>query len=518
MLVLMLISVVLASTTRILLVRFYRQWIEQGVFGDSAYHYCIIRSLCKQPRPYEGVPEFLLKNGPDRCPVLFHRFASLFGLRIVERFPYLPNLLIFSGFVGILPLLISLIPDFEQTLWLDLSPLGRPLINNHVLSLLTVVLVVTGVSNNSLRGDGILFLSLSERLLAKFSVGLYFFTAALWHMSGENLFLLVSVLTGCVAMSTAKFSRQAIFFTTPLWALMEFDIAILLPLASVLTLLFSFERKNFLLSLRDQWDFSTSYKKYTAKSRVFVSALSKFSILKNTDSLRTALIQLISYEPGKSLIRHPDLLLVLVIGWGEWPEDFKSLILATILIYILTTTKFFRHFGESERYIDYNLAFSLPFMVASEVISRPVDGEGGGILIIALSYRLILIAIALWRDVGRAIGGSESLSEILKQAQIIESSRVLPLPINFGQTISARTGSSVVCYPGVYGAWIFERYIDEYPLLKRPIERLVKEFQITHIVLNKTQTDQFAKIVGWSYDLSRYKKAAENDYWSCYHV
>lgn len=509
-----LILIALACVTRLLLVKFYRKWIKQGVFGDAAYHYCIIRALCRGPGPYEGVQEFFLKNGPDRYPVLFHRFASLFGLRIVETYSYLPNLVIFAGFTAALPIFIGLLPMHPTSAWLSATPFST----GNLLPILSTVLFVTSVANNSLRGDGVLFLSLSERLLAKLSVGLYYFGALMWQFDGGSPFLIISMTSGYITIATSMFGRQAIFFTTPLWAIIGLDADILLPLAGALLLSALIDGKTFVLGLRDQWDFSKSYRLYTAKSRVFLDSLSKFAFFGNSRSLSSLLTQWINYEPGKSIFRHPDLILVLCVGWGHLPPAFVALLVATIAVYLITTTKRFRHFGESERYLDYTLTFVLPFFLANEVLRQPSIGMALSILYVAVAYRIVLIGMSLWKDAARSVQGSESLNDILQQGSVVKDSRVLPVPINFGQTISARTGSSVVCYPGVYGPWIFEQYIDEYPLFKRPLDRLVTEFRITQIVVNKIQTENLARVVGWSYDFSRYRKVAENEYWCCYDV
>lgn len=518
MLEIALISIFAALIIRLSLAGFYGSWIKQGVFGDSAYHYCIIRSLCEGHYPYNGVPEFFLKNGPDRYPILFHRFSSLFGLSLIERFPYIPNLFLFGIFAGVFPTLIYLTPEQAYPGWLDTSWLTPLLSNQDLLGILSVLLFLTSVANNSLRGDGILFLSLSERLLAKLSVGLYFFTAALWLEDRGGALYVVSVALGCIAIYSSMFGRQALLFTTLFWAVVALDVTVILPLFGALVISTIIGGKDFLLGLRDQWEFSTSYRRYTAKSRVFTSSLSRFSTLKSFSSMRVLISQIINYEPGKSMFRHPDLIFIFLLGLNSTSWKFISLIIATILVYLLTTTNRFHHFGESERYIDYNLAFIVPFVMATQIMSQPTSGDAILIITIAAFYRMLLIAVSLFKDTNRFMEGSENLIKILNQARITKNSRVLPLPINLGQTISARTGCGVVCYPGVYGAWIFERYIDEYPLFKRPLSRLVKEFEITHIVINKDQTHHFSKIVGWAYDLSDYIKIAENEHWSCYYV
>ncbi|AOG12775.1 MULTISPECIES: hypothetical protein [unclassified Agrobacterium] len=516
-------SAAFALFVRIFLIAFYRKWFAEGIFGDAAYHYCIVRTMCGASGSYRGVPEFYLKNGPDRYPVLFHRFASLFGLRLVEARPYLPNLIVFVAFSVAFPVLVSFFESPLRLLYQSSAiPGGFPLMAG-----LSVLLFVLSVPNNALHGHGILLLSLSERLLAKLSVGFFYVGALLWRLDGNSAFLVVSMLSGSVALSTSMFARQALFFVFPLWALASLDGALLLALLGAFGLAMILGGKTFLLGLQDQWEFSKSYRLYTAKSRVFAESLSKFTALSEWRelvdllfkfALRSIFFRVISYEPGKSIVRHTDVFLILIAGWGHLPATFVGLLVATVAVYLATTTKALRHFGESERYLDYVLAFVLPFMLAWQILQQPTAAGAVTLLAVALFLRLAFIGLSLWRDAGRTVAGNDSLVEILAAGNVTRESRVLPLPINLGQVISARTGCGVVCYPGVYGSWIFERYIDEYPLLKRPVERFIEEFGISKIVLHKAQIDHYARIVGWSYDLEGFRKSAENGHWICYDV
>lgn len=516
-------SLLLALISRFLLVVYYKKWFKEGIFGDAAYHFCIVRTMCTGNKPYHGVPEFYLKNGPDRYPVLFHRFASLFGLRLIEKFPYFPNLLVFVAFCIAFTLLIILL-DWPLPLHWSIY---EGVSSFHQVAALATLLFVFSVANNALYGHGILLLSLSERLLAKLSVGFFYFAALLWNLDGNSAFLIASILSGAVALSTSMFARQSIFFVLPIWSLVCLDAALLLPLLGAFTLAALVGGKSFLYGLNDQWEFSKSYRRYTANSRVFVESLSKFTALSewrelialfNKFALRSIFFRVISYEPGKSFARHTDIILILIAGWGRLPATFIGLLLATVVVYLATTTKALRHFGESERYLDYVLAFVLPFMLAWEIVQQSTAVSSFVLLAIALFLRLSFIGLSLWQDAGRAVAGNDSLIEILEKGNVSADSRVLPLPINLGQVISARTGCGVVCYPGVYGSWIFERYIDEYPLVKRPLERMIQEFGLSHIVLQKAQIDHCARIVGWSYDFSSFRKLAENEHWICYDI
>lgn len=497
---LIVVIIAVATAWRVVLSWRYRPWISQGLFGDSAFHYCAIRALKADFLGYEGIPEFLLRNGPDRYPVLFQRLCCVFSLRTLERYPFLPNLIVFVAFAFALP----------STVWL--TPTG---VNPYTAALATLFFV-SSVPSNMFRGNGILFLSLSERLLAKLSVALYFLAALLWREYDGPLLLVVSIGAAVIALYTSKFSRQAILFTSVLWSLFSLDVLLLVPAVVALVVCTVVSAGGFIQSLRDQWVFSQTYRRYSARSRVFNHTLSKFGTVK-LGRAKDVLRQLLAGEPGKSIIKHADLFVLAIFGASQADRGAITLILATLTVYLLTTTKGLRHFGESERYIDFNLAFVIPLLLAKAVIEASSIQLAVIILAVCGVYRLLAIGFVLWREGGRSIPGSESLWTITDLA-IGAKSRVLALPVNLGQAISARTGCKVICVPGNYGPWLYERYVDEYPLLKRPLQRLVEEFQITHIVLNKAELYRAAKIVGWTYDFRSYRVVAEDDYWCCYAV
>lgn len=80
-----------ATVERLTLLHFHRNWFAQGFTADGAFHLAVLREI-KRTGSYAGVPYFLMKeeNEPDTYPILFHRFAALFPLRVVEGRAYLP--------------------------------------------------------------------------------------------------------------------------------------------------------------------------------------------------------------------------------------------------------------------------------------------------------------------------------------------------------------------------------------------------------------------------------------------
>src|SRR5689334_18776166 len=88
--VLAILAAVAAAAERALFLAIYRGWFRQGFAGDAAFHLTVVRELKRDAR-YTGIPHFLIKDEPDTYPILFHRFAALFPVGLLERRPYLPN-------------------------------------------------------------------------------------------------------------------------------------------------------------------------------------------------------------------------------------------------------------------------------------------------------------------------------------------------------------------------------------------------------------------------------------------
>ncbi len=475
---------------RFALLRFYRQVLTRGLMGDAGYHFCIVRALANGKRPYTGIPEFLIKNGVDTYPIAFHRFASLFGIERVRRSPYLPNMVIFVFFA----------------VWYCLCAE----VYSPGIGLGAGLLFVVCAANVLLQKDAILFLSLSERLLARLSTGGFFLSAVMWAETGRLEFLGMSAILGGIGLITSMFARQAIFFSSAAWALVGMNAKYLLPLAAGFSVAVLLNGRFFLAGLIDQCGFSHSYRRYTSKSRLFSSVLSRFASLRALFG-KDYFFEITSREPFYMLVRHPEVLLVFA-GSKLWSAPLTHLFIATGVIYFLTSTPLLNYFGEAERYVDYNLIFLLPLAAVKIAPLCPL------LFCAYLAVTFAICGAGFWLDRNRVHHGNDSLNSFLQDTGVGPESTVLPLPINFGQTISARTRCRVVCYPGVYGNWIFERYIGEYPLFKPEIVPLLTEFKVTHIIVDKAQLERFSQITGWAYKLSVYEKVAENAVWCCYNV
>ena len=199
-----------AGATRLLFIAVHRSWFRQGFAGDAAFHLAVIRELKRHWR-YSGVPYFLIKDEPDSYPILFHRLAAVLPLRVIERHPYVPNLILWV----LLSTAAALYAQYVGAALLHRPDLG--------MALVFIAVFATLGSNLSSDSNGLNYISLSERLLSRFACGFYFAALAVFMRFGDPLSLALAVGAGTAAALSSMFGRQAVVFATPLTALVALD-------------------------------------------------------------------------------------------------------------------------------------------------------------------------------------------------------------------------------------------------------------------------------------------------------
>ena len=199
-----LIAAVLAGLHRTAVLWIYRSWFRQGFAGDAAFHLAVVRQI-KQTGSYEGVREFLIRDEADTYPILFHRLAAVFPLRVLERYPFFPNaaIWIFAGTACAL---------YAQYV-------GTRLLGQHGLlfAFTFVLLWLSLASNLALDMNGINYVSLSERLLARLCCGAYFMTLTVFLDFADWFSFVAAVALGTMALISSMFGRQTLLFLYRRW-------------------------------------------------------------------------------------------------------------------------------------------------------------------------------------------------------------------------------------------------------------------------------------------------------------
>lgn len=503
-----LVAALAAAVQRVAVLWVYRSWFRQGFAGDAAFHLAVIRRL-KQAGHYDGIPEFLIRDEADTYPILFHRIAALFPLRLVERLPYLPNAVIWTVMTSAAALYVHYV-------------------SSHLLGLagpqlaVTFLLLFLGLASNvALDMNGLNYISLSERLLARFCCGIYFLMLAVFMTFGEWPSFAAAIVFGALTLISSMFGRQTIFFLTPVVCLLSLDVWPLAAVAASLLGAAIVDGGYFLRGLRHMSQFSHAYRNHTKHSRYYRLGLSRFINLKTVfcrgTALRWRIYELEHNEPTRVVFRHPELILLVVLQLF-WPGPATiseiAVVAATLVIYVATATAALRHYGEAGRYIEFAL-WLLPVFVLSKYA---VLGALPKAVWLAYGAWVVVTAFKKCRDWSSlAFPGGDVLNEFVAPLQIDRNATIFTVPFSLGAAVHARTGCQALMYQGsAVTLGLYEKFMEEIPFLKRDWKALATEFHVSHIICERSYLDAMRPLMGWEYDFSDAVKIAENDRYVAY--
>jgi hypothetical protein len=503
-----LFAALLAIPTRLLLLFTYRKWFRQGFAGDAAFHLAVVRELKRDPH-YAGVPYFLVKDEPDTYPILFHRFAALFPLPLIERYPYLPNLVLW---------VLSTIGAALYAQYIGANLLHRA---DATVGLVFVLLFCTLASNLSSDMNGINYFSLSERLLSRCACGFYYAALATAMTFGDAPSYLLCIAAGAAAALSSLFGRQAVFFVTPLVALIALDIMPVLLMGAAALAAFAIDGRYFTRGIRHMIGFSRQYNLRTKHSRYYKLGLSRFVdwrlLLRRGVAFGVRLYEMESHEPTRIAFRYPELILLV----GLWLSSdvhigraVIALIAATLVVYVVTSTQRFRHLGEANRYIEYNLFVLLPLTLAI------VASEGAIPAVIWAAYAAWL-AFVTWRQWRRwshlRYPDHDRLREVLAPLSLEPKHTAFTVPMSLGAAVCARVPCRALMYQGAaFTLELYDKFLEEAPFLKRDWKKLASEFDVTHIIAEKGYLVAMKDLVGWEYDFTGLPVLAESDAYVVY--
>ncbi len=492
----------------------YRKWFRQGIVWDSALHYAVIHTL-KQNGRYSGVPAFLMQEEPDSYPIAFHRLASLLPLDWIKRYQYLPSLGIFAvSFAGF----VMYVHYIEKNLLLT---------QEHNLVVWAAAFYLVSVSNLVFNANAILYISLSERLLAQLSCSWFFLLLAVGVGFGDKLSLALAVFVGALVGISSIFGRQTVTFTTPLVALFLFDGTPLLVLAAAFVGALLLDRGYFLRGLRHMVTLAQAYNRHTKRSAFIQPALSRFvnwrRVFGRGIALQARLNELATGEPTRLLLQHPNIILFVSV-FLIWPvlaaPPLFAIVLATLAVYLLTSTKLFNHFGEAARYIEFNLALGVPFFLALYAV-KIVSPELNHLLIPAYFCSVGLLTLWFyyqWQCF--PCPKHDELATFLAPLGLRDKDTVFPIPFTLGGSIWMRAPACrVLMYQGAaVTPSLYEKFVEDVPLLKKNWWPLFEEYGVTYVIGLTVITKQLRNIVGWDYDYTQLRKVAESDYYVAYAV
>jgi len=223
-------------------------------------------------------------------------------------------------------------------------------------------------------------------------------------------------------------------------------------------------------------------------------------------------------EPTRTLFFYPEIIMLgvilLIANVSYGLLSIMTPIIAAIVVYLVTSTNRFNHLGESYRYLEYNLYFLLPFIIAMVL----VDAQQLNLVTTLGFYFLFVLMVALFfvlfvRFV-RKFPGRDELKVFLKELSLENGAVVFPVPMKLGPELCVR--ADVISFwwqpGGITDNKLYDKYIQEYPYLRSNWDDLFDEYDVTHVIVNNHMLD----LIDWEYDFSSLNKILENRNYTAY--
>lgn len=468
---------------RIFLIGLKRNFFKQGFVGDSSVHFSIFKHVRSEQSRY--IKQYLISPAGMCYPVLFHKLFSFLKPQYIKKYPYIPNLFLYSF---LFPLAYGLI------IWHKKLDLSEP------LSLIILVLMLSDFNVLYVERKNIAYLKFSERLLGRLSVSLMFLLLYFYLDSGNIQLFLIAIILGVVGMLSAKFSRQTIIFVTPILGIsfMAIELIVFAPLVIFLTYLVggSYFADGF-KNMTTQWRIYRTRTKASKTVQANISKFFSFSAFRLQISFLNKLKYLLKSEP-LGLVFYPNFCLALINGsFFDYQFLFPFLI-----IYLLTSTDRFNHLGESIRYLEYGLTFVLFSIIAKQpqIFLILCVGINMSLFICYVLYLFILNKEQL----------NDDLTDFLNQSKIPQDSRVFPVSMRTGADLCAR-GDYVSFWwqPGIVSDQIYKDFIIEYPFLKT---ELIHKYEVDYILVDRKEDQK----KDWQYDFEGYDLMHSNKLYKLY--
>ncbi len=504
------VAALIAAIHRAVILCVYRSWFRQGFAGDAAFHLAVVREI-KKSGSYSGIPEFLIRDEPDSYPILFHRFASLFPSRLLERYSFIPNAVIWIVAVTMATL-------YAHYVAVQLFGFVGPR-----FALVFLVFFLMLASNLSLDMNGLNYVALSERLLSRFCCSAYFVSLATFISYGDTVSLVVAIVTGTLAMMSSMFGRQTMAFVNPIAAVLALNGWPIVLLAGSFLGALLLDRGYFLRGLRHMAWYSHAYRNHTKHSRYYRLGLSRFTDLKivfgRGKGWRSRIYELEHHEPSRLAFRYPEMLLMLFFaaffpGQVTWPE--LAIAIASCIIYFATSTEALRHFGEANRYIEFAL-WLIPALALTRLVMLGSVPTWVWLLYGAWTCAVTIRKYGAWFSL--SFPAKDRLAEFIAPLNLGPAATLFTVPFSLGAAIHVRTQCRVLMYQGsAVNLGLYEKFMEEIPYLKREWQKLATEFAVSYIISERSYLDVMKSLLGWEYDFSTLRKVAEDDRYVAYQV
>lgn len=466
-----------------------RKFFELDFRDDSAAHYLLFKWM-KISWGTKYIDQLLIPNKLS-YPTTFHKYASLFSSAVVLRKSYIPNLVLYGLAICMYVVFINHI----QIVYYPQFP--------TVLSWIPVLLFAIVPANLSFEKNNILYLGFSERLMARVFAGMHFLGLFFFMQFGDMFSLILTIGSGTYSLLCSKFSRQIILFSSPLISLLSFSLYPVLVHAAAFICALIIGGKYFMRSFIHGFRYSKIYRLFVkhsfSTSRVLSYWVSISKVLNLARSGRVGDLSehLQTKEPTRTLLFMPEIVLVLFVIADDL--ETGSIFISLLLLYFITSTRRFNHFGEAYRYLEYGLYFLLPVYISIYLMKMDTSKAGTIIVLIGLAG-----IYHFFRSASRnnAKSWRYDLKEFLEKYPLSSEHRVFPISARLGVELCAYTECKAVYQQlgGITDVAMWKKYYEQYPYLNSDLAEILEQHRINRIIARKADLVD----IPVSYSLSRF--------------
>ena len=504
-------------------------WILRitGESSDQFYHFLwaekIRENKFKCPKRAKG---FLLPGIYD-YPPLFHYLLALFSRNKREQLaPF------FSAIIDTIHVLVI----YTFILYVAQTPEFAIYIPNPSLTACVAALLFATSPSLLYHGVGPRAFHATPRTLGELFFTVSFLFGCIYYLQESLLALFLSCIFAGLVFLTSKFGSQVmIFFSIILALFLQSLFFITLPvfgLIAALALSRGHYRKVFIggikHSLHIRNTLHRTFLKYRNNPSEFKNIISNIKKKDFIEFSRSCLRIITDNTYVILVIRNAMLFGVfyLVLKQLEFATTNNVLfflfswIVASLIIFFLTSLRPFLFLGEAERYIEHSVPAQVILLSVLFTFTSPSIHL---MLIALLTYHGLFYAanIALIYGVYKSsYSGGDDKEELFNwlTTEAVTGKKILTIPDTDHNELVYKTDNAVLFPPANFTLITEDLFNDlwgELPWPTRDLQRLIESYGLDIIIVNKKQIDYSLKR-GWYYDLSPYTKVHENNVYVVY--
>jgi hypothetical protein len=482
------------------------KWFKCSFIGDTSWHFLVTKRI-KENNRYDGIPELLMRDGPDTYPRFYHWICSFFPLQLLKEKQYIPNFVLSVFLYGILYSYLFHIADF-----LNINDYG-------FFILLFSLFLFTQIHQVVLKGDKILNIQLSERLMAGLCSAFYYLSLYFFYTFHDYTSLIISCLFAGICWVVSMFSRQVILFSSLILSLLTLSFVPICIAAISYCLAMVFDFKYLNSGMVQQIEFLNSYCKFfkygtIMKNNVLGKGYPNLKELRSKKTVGSFLYAIYSRPPFILFLENPDILFLSGYIYYEglaWNQ--LSFFLAPIILYALTTSKALHFLGEPERYVHYLLKFYSPFLFVI-LVNKSTN------TIIPILIPLFYAAIYFFKEYSsmkKHVPEIDEISNILDTVDVPKQSVFYCVPHTLGSAVVLRKGCKALTHQGArYPLNYMKTIVLDPPFLRHDWGEIFQDYSITHILVNKRTDAMIRESCSWSYNYDGLEKLSENQSYILY--